>query len=122
MGTSNINWKATFVAGEALNTEGHQGVAIALDDGKVANTPQEATGVLYDKPASGQHGSMIIFGLAKGRVGPAVAKGARLSVALSGYFVTATSGNNDCARAWEAITSGSLGPIMFTGASYVCSL
>ena len=123
MGTSNWNIAIPFTAGEDLNTDGHEGVAIALDDGKVANSPQEAVGILYDKPANGQHGSMIMLGIGKGRAGGGtLAKGARLSVTTSGYFITATSGNNDCARAMESITSGSLGPILFHGASYVCSL
>ena len=114
------NWsiKAAFTAGEALNTSGHEGVAIALDDGKVANNAKEATGILYDKPASGQNGSMVILGVGKGRAGGALAKGQRVTVSTSGYFTAAASGDYHAGRAWEAITSGSLGPILFHGAAH----
>jgi hypothetical protein len=118
MGTSNVNWKATFTAGEALNTVGHEGVAIALADGKVANLGDEATGILYDKPANGQHGSMIILGIGKGRAGTGLTKGNRLTVTLSGYFTEAASDSYHVGRAWESITSGSLGPIMFHGTGF----
>ena len=118
MGTSNVNFKVPFTAGEALNTVGHEGVAIALVDGKVANTGEEATGILSDKPANGQHGSMIILGIGKGRAGMTLTPGLRLTVSTSGYFTQAYSADFHCARAWEDITSGSLGPILFHGAGY----
>lgn len=117
MGTSNFQSRYPFTAGEALNTAGHVGVAIAIDDGKVANSGLEATGVLYDKPASGQHGSMIIHGVAKARAGLAITAGKRVRVTTSGYFVVAASGQAVVGRALEAITSGSLGPIFFHGAA-----
>jgi hypothetical protein len=115
MAVSNWNIKHVFSAGEALNTDGHEGVAIALDDGKVANNGLEATGILFDKPASGQNGSMIILGIGKGRAGGALTAGARVTVSTSGYFTAATSGDYLCGRAMEAVTSGSLGPIFFGG-------
>ena len=118
MGTANWNIKYPFTAGENLNTDGHEGVAIALDDGKVANNGLEATGILSDKPKSGEHGSMIILGVGKGRAGAAVSAGARVRVTTSGYFVTGNSGYYDCGRAMEAITSGSVGPIYFWAAPH----
>jgi len=116
MGTANT-YAITyaFTAGENLNTSGHEGVAIALNDGKVANQGYEATGVLASKPKSGENGSMIILGVAKARAGVALALGQRVRVTTSGYFVVAASGYGDSGRAMEAITSGSLGPIFFHG-------
>jgi hypothetical protein len=118
MGVSNWNVKAVFTATEDLNTEGHEGVAVALVDGKVANDGQEATGILYDKPQNGQNGSMIILGIGKGRAGGALTAGQRVTVSTSGYFTAAASGDYHCGRAFEAITSGSLGPIFIHGAGY----
>ena len=111
MGTSNWNVKFPFTATEALNTDGHEGIAIALADGKVANNGKEATGILYDKPASGQNGSMIILGVGKGRAGGALTKAANVTVSTSGYFTTCASGDYAVGIAMEAVTSGSLGPI-----------
>ncbi len=118
MGTANWNIKYPFTAGEALNTEGHEGVAISLDDGKVANNGLEATGILYDKPASGQVGSMIIVGVGKGRAGGALTAGSAVTVSTSGYFTAGASGDNIVGIAMEAVTSGSLGPIFLRGANH----
>jgi hypothetical protein len=118
MAVSNWNIKHVFTATEDLNTPGHEGIAIALVDGKVANDGQEATGILYDKPQNGQNGSMIIMGVGKGRAGGTLTKGGRVTVQESGYFTAAASGDYHCGRAFEAITSGSLGPIFFHGAGY----
>jgi len=111
MGTENWNIKYPFTAGEALNTDGHEGIAIALADGKVANNGQEATGILSDKPASGQNGSMIIIGIGKGRAGGTLVAGGSVTVSTSGYFTAITSGHAAVGIAMEAVTSGSLGPI-----------
>lgn len=111
MGTSQWNVKVPFTAGEDLNTDGHEGIAVALADGKVANNGKEATGILYDKPASGQNGSMIIVGIGKGRAGGALSKAANVTVSTSGYFTTCASGDYAAGIAMEAVTSGSLGPI-----------
>jgi hypothetical protein len=111
MGTSNWNIKFPFAATEALNTDGHEGVAIALADGKVANNGQEATGILYDKPANGQNGSMIILGIGKGRAGGTLTAGGHVTVSTSGYFTAAASGDYLVGQAMEAVTSGSLGPV-----------
>jgi hypothetical protein len=117
MGTANWNIKATFTAGEDLNTDGHEGVAIALNDNKVANLGDEATGILYDKPASGQHGSIIILGIGKGRAGGAWTPGIDLTVSTSGYITAAASGDYLVGVAMEAVSSGSLGPILVRGSN-----
>jgi len=111
MGTENWNVKFTFTAAEALNTVGHEGVAIALADNKVANDGKEASGILWDKPASGQNGSIVMIGVGKGRAGGALTAGANVTVSTSGYFTAAASGDYVAGIAMEAVTSGSLGPI-----------
>lgn len=107
-----------FEAGEALNTAGHEGVAIALDDGKVANNGQEARGILMSKPASGQQGQLGLSGVMKFRAGGAVAAGATLTVATSGYFTVSASGDYLVGHCGEtAATSGSLATGIFHFAS-----
>ena len=104
-----------FTAGEALNTPGHEGVAIALDDGKVANNGQEAAGILKGKPASGQRGSMGLSGVMKFRAGGAVSAWNTLTVATSGYFTVSASGDYLVGHCGDtAVTSGSLGTGIFT--------
>jgi hypothetical protein len=111
MGTENWNQKFTFLAGEDLHTAGHVGVAIALDDGKVANNGLEAAGILATKPKSGEYGAIVMIGIGKGRAGGALVAGGNVTVATSGYFNAAGSGDNIVGIAMEAVTSGSLGPI-----------
>jgi len=107
-----------FEAGEALNTSGHEGVAIALDDGKVANNGQEARGILMSKPASGQQGTIGISGVMKYRAGGAVTAGTALTVATSGYFTVSASGDYLVGHnGHTAATSGSLATGIFHFAS-----
>lgn len=107
-----------FKAGEDLNTPGHEGVAIALDDGKVANNGQEARGILMTKPADGQHGQIGIRDIMKFRAGGAVAAGATLTVTTSGYFTVSASGDYLVGHCGEtAATSGSLATGIFHFAS-----
>ncbi len=110
-----FNFKAT----EALNTPGHEGVAIALADGKVANNGQEARGILMSKPAaSGDQGAIGIAGVMKFRAGGAVAVGLTMTVATSGYFTVSASGDWIVGNNGEtAVTSGSLGTGIFHFAS-----
>jgi hypothetical protein len=118
MGTSNVNWKYSFTAAEDLSTAGHEGVAIALADNKVANSGEEADGILVSKPQSGENGTIVIQGIAKGRAGEALTAGMRLTVDTSGYLDAATSGDYHSAKALATITSGSLGPVYFHGANF----
>lgn len=123
MGVSNIYVPLAFTAGEALNTAGHEGVAIAIADGKVANDGKEATGVLLTKPASGEHATMAVSGIVKVRAGLGISKGDRIGVVTSGYFTAAASGDYCNGQALEAITSGSLGKalVQFPGYTYQVS-
>lgn len=123
MAVSNIYTPCVFTAGEDLDTAGHEGVAIAIADGKVANNGKEATGVLLTKPKSGEHGSMAVAGVVKVRAGGALAAGGRMAAVTSGYFVAAESGYYCNGIALEAITSGSLGKalVQFPGYTYQVS-
>lgn len=101
----------TIQALEALDT--HQYQAVSLDDGKVANNGSEAIGILINKPKINEHASLACRGIIKFRAGGAVAIGKRMTVATSGYFTTAGSGDFLVGRALQAVTSGSIGVGMF---------
>jgi hypothetical protein len=115
MAWSGQHFEASFIAGEALDTEGHTGIAISLDDRKVANNDLEASGILqpHSKPKSGEHGSIGVMGIMKFRAGGAVGAGARVTVTTSGYFTVVVSGGNVVGRAVESVTSGSIGTGIF---------
>lgn len=105
-----------FVAGENLNTAGHVGIAIAINDNLVANTGKEAAGILlrHSKPKSGETGAIGYLGELDFRAGLAVAKDARVTVTTSGYFITSVvSGGWDVGRCIEAAASGGLGVGIF---------
>lgn len=86
--------------------------AIALDDGKPAANGLEAGGTLQQLGKTGQGIAIMVSGVGKGVAGAAVAAGAKVTVAASGYLVTATSGTAIVGRCAEtAATSGSV----FTG-------
>jgi hypothetical protein len=107
-----------FISADSLDTTGHEGVAIALADNKVANNGKEADGVLETKTKITEHGTIVIHGLARGRAGGTLTAGMRLTVSTSGYFTAVTSGYYGSAKALEAISSGSLGEIFFHGVNY----
>jgi len=107
MTVENVLLTCKFQAGEDLNT--HQYQAIALNDGKVANSGDEAVGILLTKPKSAEHGTVGISGLLKYRAGAAVAVDAKLTATTSGYIITCGSGYYFFGRALEAVTSGSVG-------------
>ena len=84
MATENQQFVTTTQAKEALTS--HQYVAIALNDGKVANSGEEASGILLNKPASNQHATLAYLGESRYKAGLAVAAGAKLTVTTSGYL------------------------------------
>lgn len=105
-----------IAAGEDLD-DGAKGTgdifkAIALDDGKPAANGAEAGGLLCQLGKTGQGVALGIQGVMKGIAGGAIAAGKAVTVAASGYLVTATSGTYVVGRnADTAATSGSV----FTG-------
>ena len=105
--------ETAFAAGEDLNTEGHMYHAIALDDGKLANNGEEASGILLSKPKTGEGGALGYVGELKFAAGLAVSKGAKLTVGTSGWFTTADSNDPILGEAKAAVTSGSIGTGLF---------
>ncbi len=118
MTTENLNFQMAFKATEDLSTAGHEGIIVTIADNKVANNGQEASGILASKPKNGEHGSLIFFGLGKARAGGAIAKNNTITTATSGYITVTASGDYINGRAMEAITSGSLGKVLWHGANH----
>jgi hypothetical protein len=116
MAWSGQHFEASFIAGEALDTVGHEGIAIQLTDRKVANSGANASGILmsHSKPKVNEHGSIGVGGILKFRAGGAIGAGARVTVTTSGYFTVVVSGGEIVGRAFEAVTSGSIGTGIFS--------
>lgn len=111
MAVSNFKITTTFTAGEALTT--HQYFAVALNDGQIANNGEEASGILQNKPASGEFGTMAWAGESKYIAGAAIAAGDKLTVTTSGYMITAGSDDPVVGETKGAVTSGSIGVGLF---------
>lgn len=88
--------------------------AIALDDGALAVDGLEASGIIDDKPNTGDHAKVDYIGELKYAAGGAIGAGVRVTVAASGWIEAAASGDYSIGRNGEtAITSGSLGTGFF---------
>jgi hypothetical protein len=111
MATENERMITTIQAGEDLTTLQYH--AIALDDGKLANNAEEATGILENKPKSGEFATLAYNGELKYAAGAAITKGAKLTVTTSGWFTTAGSSDVVIGEAKVTVTSGSLGTGLF---------
>jgi len=88
--------------------------AIAFNDGLLANNGEEASGILLNKPASGEFATLAVSGESKYAAGAAITKGAKLTVATSGWFTTAASNDAIVGEAKYTVTSGSLGTGLFS--------
>ncbi len=97
----------TFPAAEDLLS--HIGFAVTLDDGKIANSGEEASGILMNKPANGEGVSCGTVGDLPFQAGGAITKGNKLTVTTSGYVITAGSGYHIVGKAITTTTSGSVG-------------
>lgn len=111
MATSNVRMNTTIQAGEDLNS--YQYHAIALDDGLLANNAEEASGILLNKPESGEFMTLGYIGELKFRAGQAVSKGDKVTVTTSGWLITADSNDPVVGEAKAAVTSGSIGTGIF---------
>jgi len=107
MATENKRQVTTISAGEDLRECRY--FAIALDDGKIAVNGKEALGILVGAPNTGEAAAVAVLGEEKYRAGGGVSKGAKLTVANSGWLITATSGTWIVGRAKDTVTSGSNG-------------
>ena len=103
----------TIKAEEDLNTSAFQYHAIALADGLLANNGEEASGILLNKPKSGEFLTLGYQGEMKFAAGGAVAKGDKVTIATSGWFTTADSNDPILGEAKAAVTSGSVGTGLF---------
>jgi len=113
MATEGRRLETTFEAGEDLNS-GCIYHAIALDDGKLANSGEEASGILLSKPKSGDGGTLGYQGELKYAAGGAVAASKPLTVTTSGWLTEAGSGDYIVGRnKAAAVTSGSIGTGLF---------
>lgn len=113
MSTQNVRFNTTIKAEEDLNTSAFQYHAIALVDGLLANTGEEASGILLNKPKSGEFLTLGYQGEMKFAAGLAISKGAKVTVTTSGWFTTADSNDPIVGEAKAAVTSGSLGTGLF---------
>ena len=105
------------IAAEDLSSVG-QYRAFAFADRKLANSGDEACGIIQNKPQSAEHVTVAYAGEIKFIAGGAVAAGARVTVATSGYFTAAASGDYIVGRNGpDAVTSGSIGRGFFNFAT-----
>ena len=105
---------------EALeDLDSHIYFAVTLDDGKIANNGAEATGILLNKPKTGESANCGVQGDLPYQAGGAVTKGDKLTVATSGYCTSAGSGDHIVGKAILTTTSGSIGRGMFNFATAI---
>lgn len=112
MATQNVRLTGSFQAAEDMRTL--QYFAVALNDRKLANTAEEASGILMNKPNENDHGSLAYSGELKYKAGAAVSAGDKLTVTTSGWFTTAESLDCVVGEAKVAVTSGSIGTGIFS--------
>lgn len=111
-----MSYNRSFPVAAAGDLSAKQYMAMAIG-GDVAGTALTALGLLADKPRNaGEHASVIYDGRAKFRSGAAVAAGARLTVAASGYLTGVTSGPS-VGFALEAVASGGIAEGIFNFAA-----
>ena len=111
MAINNVKINYTVEAQEDLS--GCQHKAVALADGKVANNGAEASGILENKPESGDHAGLGFIGVLKYHAGGGISKDDPLTVVTSGWVTLGASGDYLVGRAMAAVTSGSFGTSLF---------
>lgn len=94
------------LAGADLSSSQYKAVAYA---GTIAASNSAAAGILQNKPESGEDGTLTIVGRTFIRAGGAISAGGLIMVTTSGWLTAVVSGSLPCGRAFEAITSGSIG-------------
>lgn len=114
MATSGRQLETAIAAGEDYNTTAFIYHAIALDDGKLANNAEEASGILLNKPKTGEGLTLGYIGELKFAAGGAISKGEKITVATSGWFTVADSNDVIVGECKVTVTSGSLGTGLFT--------
>ena len=110
MAVSGKNRTDTFTALEAMDV---QYVAVALDDGKVANNGEEAYGILQMTAKANDFVTVAVEGMSKFLAGGAITAGGKITVTTSGYFVAGDSGSYIVGECRNTVTSGSIGTGQF---------
>lgn len=111
MATENKYFTTTLKAGEDLRTLRYH--AIALDDCKLANTAEEASGILLNKPNTDEFLTLGYGGEMTFAAGAAISAGVKLTVTTSGWFTGADSNDVVVGENKVTVTSGSLGTGLF---------
>lgn len=93
--------------------------AFAVVDGQLAANAEEASGILLSKPNTNEFATVGYHGELKFAAGAAIAKGGKITVTTSGYFIAADSHDTVIGEAKLAVTSGSIGTGFFQFASVV---
>lgn len=109
MATENSYFNTTIAAGADYSAPNKQYHAFAVADGQLANNAEEASGILLNKPASGAFAAIGYLGEMKFAAGGAVAKGAKVTVTESGWFISADSYDTIVGESKAAVASGSVG-------------
>jgi hypothetical protein len=106
----------------------NQYFVITCQDGKIANTGAEASGILMNKPGINEGASAGMIGELPFQAGAAINANAKITVETSGYCEAAGSGDHIVGRNGQsAVTSGSIGrgqfnfntPVYAFSSSYV---
>jgi hypothetical protein len=113
MAVENRHFQTTILAGDDMNGTGYQYHAIAANDGQVAANAEEASGIIINKPKDGEAATVLYMGELKFAAGGALSAGDKITVATSGWFTTAGSGDAVVGECKYAVTSGSNGTGFF---------
>ena len=114
MATSNQYQATTIQLTENLSAVTAQYHAVAFNDGQLAASAEEASGILMDKcPAQYDHVNVAVSGEIKFAAGGTITQGDKLTVTTSGWFTTAGSDDGIVGEAKYATTSGSIGTGLF---------
>lgn len=112
MAVYNKNDAYQFEAGEDLSACQYH--AVSLGDGQLATNGEEATGILVNKPADGEYGTLVPSGVVKFRAGEGLTLGGKLTVSASGWITAGDSGDYIVGEAFASCDSGSIGTGYFS--------
>jgi hypothetical protein len=107
-------YKSTSIKSlEDLSADACQYHAFAVDDAKLANNGEEATGILINKPGTNEHATVGYVGEMPYAAGAALTAGDKLTVTTSGWFIAADSSDPVVGQTKTTATSGSVGTGFF---------
>ena len=105
-------------ATEDLNADNEGQYRAITIAGLLADNVSESVGILQNKPKSGEDGALRYFGQSRFQAGGAVAAGASLTIANSGYITTAAAPSSGSTtevigKCVVAVASGGIGQGLF---------